>query len=102
MGIRVGAAAYARQIEAVLRRNDQRSVLATIDVPTVVITGADDAMIPISCAQAIKAAIRNAALRIIPNCGHLPPIERPKETADLLRELLAGTSAFKNEHAGRL
>jgi len=96
MGIRVGSDAYARQVEAVLSRGDQSPVLATIDVPTMVITGADDAMIPMSCAQAISASVRDAALRVIPTCGHLPPIERPQETADVLEELLARTSSFKN------
>lgn len=92
MGVRVGADIYARQIEAVLHRDDQRPVLSTIDVPTMVISGADDAMIPLACARAIHAAIGGSVLRVIPNCGHLPPIEKPKDTAGLLRELMAHTS----------
>lgn len=101
MGVRVGADTYARQIEAVLHRPDQRPVLATIEVPTFVIAGADDAMIPASCAQAIAASIRNATLRTIPACGHLPPIEKPHATAQLLRELLARTSTDKKAQPRR-
>ena len=101
MGLRVGAETYARQIEAVLARGDQRPVLAAIDVPTVVVTGAEDAMIPMDCARAIQSGIRNAELRVIANCGHLPPIEKPKETADLLRDLLAAASALASDPAGR-
>ena len=97
MGVRVGSEVYARQIEAVLERIDQRSVLATIGIPTLVITGADDAMIPASCAQAISASIRNSVLRVIPNCGHLPPIEKPQAVADLLRELIARASAHRSD-----
>lgn len=93
MGVRVGADIYARQIEAVLHRDDQRPVLSIINVPTMVISGADDAMIPVACAKAIHAAIDGSVFRVIPNCGHLPPIEKPKETAGLLRELMAHTSA---------
>lgn len=93
MGVRVGLDAYVRQIEAVLHRDDQRPVLATINVPTLVITGANDAMIPVSCAQAINASIRNSLLKVVPNCGHLPPIENPEAVADLLRGLLAQASA---------
>jgi pimeloyl-ACP methyl ester carboxylesterase len=88
MGIRVGAEIYARQIEAVLGRPDQQSVLSTITVPTAIIMGANDAMIPRSCAEAMVAAISDAELCIIANCGHLPPIERPRTTATLLRSLL--------------
>jgi len=89
MGIRVGGETYARQIEAVLHRPDQRPVLSSISIPTLVVTGADDAMIPPSCAEAMAAAITNAELAVIPNCGHLPPIEQPQATAALLRSLFA-------------
>ena len=88
MGVRVGAEAYARQVEAVLHRPDQRPILATIKVPTLVITGADDAMIPVTCARAIAAAIPAAELKIIPDCGHLPPIEKPRTVADFMRTLV--------------
>ena len=89
MGVRVGAQTYARQIEAVLHRPEQRSVLETVDVPATVISGAEDLMVPVDCARAIARAIRGSELTIIPACGHLPPIEKPRETADLLRSLLA-------------
>lgn len=87
MGVRVGAETYARQIEAVLHRPDQRPVLTAIAIPTLVVTGADDAMIPPSCAEAMAAAISGAKLVVVPNCGHLPPIEQPRATATLLRGL---------------
>ena len=94
MGIRVGAETHARQIEAVLERPDQSVVLADIDVPTLVITGANDAMIPVSCARAIAASIPNSELKVIPDCGHLPPIEKPTVVAELLRGLISRASAF--------
>lgn len=87
MGVRVGAEAYARQIEAVLHRPDQRPVLSEITVPTLVITGASDAMIPVDTARAIAAAIPGSELKVIADCGHLPPIEKPSELAHLLRDL---------------
>ena len=87
MGVRVGAEAYARQVEAVLHRADQQPILASIRVPTLVVTGANDAMIPVSCARAIAASVPNAELEIIPDCGHLPPIEKPQAVAGLLRDL---------------
>ena len=92
MGVRVGGQTYARQIEAVLHRPDQRPILATIAIPTLVVTGADDAMIPPSCAEAMAAAISDAELGTIPDCGHLPPIEQPQATAALLRSLFARES----------
>ena len=89
MGVRVGAETYARQIEAVLDRPDQQALLAAIVVPTLVITGADDAMIPLDCARAIAGSIPAAELAVIPDCGHLPPIEKPDVMAGLLQGLIA-------------
>lgn len=89
MGVRVGAETYARQVDAVLHRPDQRPVLATIAVPTLVVTGADDVMIPADHARAMAASIPGSDLAVIPDCGHLPPIEKPAAMADLLRRLLA-------------
>ena len=89
MGIRVGAETYARQSEAVLNRPDQRSVLPTIAVPTLVVMGAQDAMIPRDRAEEIVDAVPEAELAVIPDCGHLPPIEKPEALAKLLGNLIS-------------
>lgn len=85
---RVGAETYVRQNEAVSRRDDLRPVLPTIAVPTMVVVGAQDTMTPPAWSQAIAEAVPGAVLHVIPDCGHLPPIERPEVTADLLRRWL--------------
>lgn len=87
--IRVGAATYARQNEAVAAREDLTPVLAQITVPTLVAVGADDLMTPVAMSQEIADAIPTATLHVIRDCGHLPPIEKPAEAAALLRTLLA-------------
>lgn len=86
MSVRVGAKAYARQNEAVMNRADQRQILPTIEVPTIVMVGAQDVMTPLALSEMIRDGIRNAQLHIIPDCGHLPPIEKPDAVASLLRE----------------
>lgn len=86
MSVRVGAKAYARQNEAVMNRADQRQILPTIEVPTIVMVGAQDVMTPLALSEMIRDGIRNAQLHIIPDCGHLPPIEKPEAVASLLRE----------------
>jgi pimeloyl-ACP methyl ester carboxylesterase len=86
MSVRVGAKAYARQNEAVMNRADQRQILPTIEVPTIVMVGAQDVMTPLALSEMIRDGIRNAHLHVIPDCGHLPPIEKPDAVASLLRE----------------
>src|SRR5664279_5598701 len=86
MSVRVGAKTYDRQNETVIKRADQRQILPTIEVPTIVIVGAQDMMTPLVLAEVIRDGIRGAQLHIIPECGHLPPIEKPDAVASLLRE----------------
>jgi len=85
MSVRVGATTYARQNVAVMNRADQRQILPTIGIPTIVIVGAQDVMTPPALSEEIRDGIRGADLHIIPDCGHLPPIEKPEAVAGLLR-----------------
>ena len=85
MTLRVGAAAYVRQNNAVMARGDARPGLVEISVPTMGVVGANDLMTPIALSQEICDGIDGAALRIIPDCGHLPSIEKPKDLAELMR-----------------
>ncbi len=86
---RVGARAYVRQNEAVLARADLRPVLGTVTAPTLVMVGAQDAVTPLACSEEICDEIANAELQVVPDCGHLPPIETPRIVADLLGKLMS-------------
>ena len=88
MSVRVGAKAYVRQNWAVLMRGDLRGIVPHIAVPTSVIVGEEDRMTPVARAQEIHKLAPGSTLHVIPNCGHLPPIERPDVVATLLRSLL--------------
>lgn len=90
MAQRVGAQAYLRQQGAILGRVDSRPLLPKIDVPTLVVVGADDVMTPPAESEAIAAAIPGAVLHRLSACGHLPPMELPAESAALLRDWLRG------------
>lgn len=89
MGVRVGRQAYERQQRANIARPDSRATLATIAAPTMVVVGERDVLTPPELAKEMAAGISGATLHIVPGSGHLPPIERPDETAALLRDWLA-------------
>jgi pimeloyl-ACP methyl ester carboxylesterase len=55
-----------------------RKWLHRIDVPTLLIWGADDKLFPKDYAFAYQKLIPNAAVEIIPECGHIPQTEKPK------------------------
>jgi pimeloyl-ACP methyl ester carboxylesterase len=88
MSMRVGPKAYVRQNRAVSARTDLREILPRIAVPTSVIVGEEDALIPVARSREIHDLAPRSTLHIIPDCGHLPPIEKPTVVADLLRELM--------------
>jgi pimeloyl-ACP methyl ester carboxylesterase len=56
--------------------------LHRIDVPTLLIWGASDRVVPVAYAEAYRALIPSARLVVIPKAGHLPHVEQP----DLLLE----------------
>ena len=85
---RFTAEAYAGQVSAMLNRPEVLSVLPTIAVPTLLLSGSDDAWSPISQQQSIRRRIPHATLFEILGAGHMAPLERPDSVAIALREWL--------------
>lgn len=88
MSANVSFRTYIRQLEALMVRRDQRDTLAAVRVPTFIVVGDADEMTPRWMSEEIAAAVPGAELRVIPGCGHLPPIEQPEASAALIVELL--------------
>jgi pimeloyl-ACP methyl ester carboxylesterase len=64
-------------LEAMKGRADSTALLATIDIPTLVVVGEEDVVTPPKEARAMHEQIRGSRLEIIPGAGHLSNIERP-------------------------
>jgi 3-oxoadipate enol-lactonase len=65
-------------IHRMMHRPDSTPLLAQVSVPTLVITGAEDEMIPVEESRRIASGIRGAKLVIIPGAGHLANLEQPE------------------------
>jgi pimeloyl-ACP methyl ester carboxylesterase len=52
--------------------------LAGITVPTLIVWGANDELIPLDQGREYATKIPNARLVVIPDCGHVPPLENPE------------------------
>lgn len=89
MATEVGVAGFLRQQNAILSRPDSRGDLGGITCPTVVIVGADDQLTPPDLAKEIAAGIPGAKLVVIPDAGHLAPLENPQAVTAALRAWLA-------------
>ncbi|MEO6397394.1 MAG: alpha/beta fold hydrolase, partial [Tepidiformaceae bacterium] len=58
--------------------------LPEITVPTLVLCGEDDGMVPPENSRQIATLIPGARLALIPECGHLPMLEKPEAVAQLV------------------
>ena len=66
-------------------------LLGATSVPTLIIWGSRDFVVPLAHAYAAQKLIPNSEVRIMERCGHLPQVERPEEFNRLVLDFL-GTS----------
>jgi pimeloyl-ACP methyl ester carboxylesterase len=82
----------ARQRLAVASQPDRSDLLPSIETPTTVIHGVDDALIPIACGEDTAAQIPNARFVSVPGMGHNIPRLLVPEFAALVKQHLATLS----------
>jgi len=76
-------------------RPDSTPLLAAIDFPTLIIAGDEDAIIPVTEAQAMHRAIPGSSLVVLPRAGHLSNLEDPFGWRTSLDHWLGGVWSFK-------
>ena len=79
-------------LQAMKEREDATAVLDTIDVPTLVIAGREDQLIPNGESRLMADRIPGAHLTLIAGAGHLAPMEQPTATSRVIGEFLAALS----------
>ncbi|GAB4207792.1 MAG: alpha/beta fold hydrolase [Roseiflexaceae bacterium] len=82
-------AGIAAALRAMAARPDSSLLLPTIDIPTLVLVGAEDALTPPEEARDIHASIANSRLVEIPAAAHLSNLERPDAFNAAVREWMA-------------
>jgi pimeloyl-ACP methyl ester carboxylesterase len=63
--------------------------LNTIKVPTLILWGREDRIIPLKVGELLHQLIPNSSLEIIEQCGHIPQEEKPDETIALISKFLS-------------
>ena len=66
--------------------------LAKIKNRTLILWGDSDRLISVSCTEILRKGLVNSQTVIMKKCGHVPMIERPKETAVHYTNFLAGAT----------
>jgi pimeloyl-ACP methyl ester carboxylesterase len=90
--LRPGAThALVETVRNLVPRNAEELIAgySRIGVPTLIIWGADDPVIPLELGRRLSQDIPGAELRVLCDCGHVPHHESPGEVARLVREFVA-------------
>lgn len=61
-----------------LAEHEIESRLGEIDIPATLVWGADDGVLPLSYAEALRDAIPNAELHVIEGAAHIPHMQQPE------------------------
>jgi len=70
--------------------------LGRINVETLILWGAQDALIPVAAGHKLNALIKRSKLVTFENCGHLPQEEMPARVVDEITQFISGRSQKSN------
>jgi pimeloyl-ACP methyl ester carboxylesterase len=90
MATTLGPDQFQRHLRVLQRRLDQQKTLRKANVPTLILTGESDTIIPRRRAEFLAAMMPQGCLEIIPEAGHLPQLEQPEAVTKALETFLAG------------
>lgn len=71
---------------------DNREALAGIDIPTQVIWGQQDRLVPVGAAYSYERRIPDSELSLVDDCGHMVQLERPARFNGEVSRFSTGTS----------
>jgi pimeloyl-ACP methyl ester carboxylesterase len=72
------------------RRLDQQKTLRKANVPTLILAGESDTIVPRRRAEFLAAMMPQGCLETIPEAGHMPQLEQPEAVTKALETFLAG------------
>ena len=72
---------------------DERKRIATVARPTLIVQGMNDEVMDASHARILRQSIPGAQIRILPETGHLAPVERPKEVVEAVTSFVRSVEA---------
>lgn len=76
-------------LEAMRVRPDRSGLLASLDIPALILVGEEDTVTPPGEAQAMARALPQAELALIHGAGHTPSMEQPEVTGRILARWVA-------------
>ncbi len=83
-----GNRAVARITKEAIGTEPVDDLLPLVALPTLVVWGVEDRLLPVRWAGAWMDGLPRAELWTVPECGHMPTAEKPAQTAAVLEEFL--------------
>lgn len=77
-----------RKILIKVVNHDSKNALPKIQIPTIIIWGENDNVLPVSQAKKMKSQVPNSILRVVWGSGHSPHLEKEKQFTQILNEYL--------------
>lgn len=68
---------------------DGENIAKSMKIPALVISGDQDKMVKTAEAEALSGLIPDARFSVLKDCGHTPMVEKPIDTAQLVRDFIA-------------
>ncbi|MGX2040227.1 alpha/beta fold hydrolase [Methylocaldum sp. MU1018] len=88
------AAASASTIDLRGQREILLDQLQKLTVPTLILWGERDRIVPVRQARDAAARLGQGRLEVLPDCGHLPQVEQPDRVADIIGNFLKRADPF--------
>ncbi|HUO84077.1 MAG TPA: alpha/beta fold hydrolase [Thermoanaerobaculia bacterium] len=90
--MRAGPTSVGLALSEVLRR-DVSSILPTLDIPTLLIWGDRDPVIPLSYAERFRQLLPASSLEVLDGAGHVPMWDQPARFNEILLDFLVSLEA---------
>ena len=88
MALTLGPDVFINQSRALQSRLDQQNTIQSIKIPVLIMCGSEDKLCPVERHEMMHNMISDSDLKIINNAGHMPTLEQPGETTEVLKEWL--------------
>ena len=88
MALSLGPDVFISQSRALQKRADQLNTIQSMNIPVLIMCGSEDKLCTVERHEMMHNMISDSDLKIINNAGHMPTLEQPRETTEVLNEWL--------------
>ena len=88
MALTLGSDVFTNQSRALQSRADQQNTIQSINIPVLIMCGSEDKLCTVERHEMMHNMISDSELKIINNAGHMPTLEQPRETTEVIKEWL--------------